>query len=75
MKLISLNIPENYLKLLEILVAERKFPNRSEAIRMAIRDLIKMEFRIDEAVNKVKSEIINSMENDVKEEFPEEMVI
>ncbi|MHA1805431.1 MAG: ribbon-helix-helix domain-containing protein [Promethearchaeota archaeon] len=51
MRLISLNIPENYLNLLEILVAEGRFPNRSEAIRMAIRDLIKTEFKIDEVIN------------------------
>ncbi|MHA1725906.1 MAG: ribbon-helix-helix domain-containing protein [Promethearchaeota archaeon] len=59
MRLISLNIPENYLKILEILVAEEIFPNRSEAIRMAIRDLIKTEFKIDEVVkgnNGVKEE-------------------
>jgi Arc/MetJ-type ribon-helix-helix transcriptional regulator len=44
MKLITFNIPEKYLEILELYVAEKKFPNRSEAIRMGIRDLIKREF-------------------------------
>jgi Arc/MetJ-type ribon-helix-helix transcriptional regulator len=44
MKLISVNIPEKYLEILEIYVTEKKFPNRSEAIRVGIRDLIKREF-------------------------------
>ncbi len=48
MKLISVNLPESYLKVLEILVAEGKFPNRSEAIRVGIRDLIKTEYLIEE---------------------------
>lgn len=50
MKLISVNLPESYLKVLEILVSEGKFPNRSEAIRVGIRDLIKTEYLIEESV-------------------------
>jgi Arc/MetJ-type ribon-helix-helix transcriptional regulator len=49
-KLISVNLPESYLKVLEILVAEGKFPNRSEAIRVGIRDLIKTEYLIEQSV-------------------------
>jgi Arc/MetJ-type ribon-helix-helix transcriptional regulator len=52
MKLISVNLPESYLKVLEILVAEGKFPNRSEAIRVGIRDLIKTEYLIEESVRR-----------------------
>ncbi|MFX0031259.1 MAG: ribbon-helix-helix domain-containing protein [Candidatus Hodarchaeota archaeon] len=52
MKLISVNLPESYLKVLEILVAEGKFPNRSEAIRVGIRDLIKTEYLIEESVKR-----------------------
>jgi Arc/MetJ-type ribon-helix-helix transcriptional regulator len=51
-KLISVNLPESYLKVLEILVSESKFPNRSEAIRVAIRDLIKTEYLIEESLEK-----------------------
>ncbi|MFX1498166.1 MAG: ribbon-helix-helix domain-containing protein [Promethearchaeota archaeon] len=52
MKLISVNLPESYLKVLEIFVSEGKFPNRSEAIRVGIRDLIKTEYLIEETVKK-----------------------
>jgi Arc/MetJ-type ribon-helix-helix transcriptional regulator len=68
MKLISVNLPESYLKVLEILVSEGKFPNRSEAIRVGIRDLIKTEYLIEESVKKnlnptiIESEIVNGIE-------------
>ena len=68
MKLISVNLPESYLKVLEILVAEGKFPNRSVAIRVGIRDLIKTEYLIEESVKRnlnpsvIESEIVNGIE-------------
>ncbi|MFX1346246.1 MAG: ribbon-helix-helix domain-containing protein [Promethearchaeota archaeon] len=68
MKLISVNLPESYLKVLEILVAEGKFPNRSEAIRVSIRDLIKTEYLIEESIERnvnptsIGSEIANEVE-------------
>jgi len=71
MKLISVNIPESYLKVLEILVSEGKFPNRSEAIRVAIRDLIKTEYLIEESIERnispslLKSEISNELEEKI----------
>jgi Arc/MetJ-type ribon-helix-helix transcriptional regulator len=40
LKLITLYVPETYLKALDQLVDERFYPNRAEAIRVAIRDLI-----------------------------------
>lgn len=43
MKLITLHIPETYITALDQLVDERFYPNRSEAIRIAIRDLISAE--------------------------------
>jgi len=43
MKLITLYIPESYLEALDRLVNQRYYPNRAEAIRMAIRDLLKTE--------------------------------
>jgi len=51
-KLISVNLPVSYLRVLEILVSEGKFPNRSEAIRVGIRDLIKTEYLIDESIKR-----------------------
>lgn len=37
---ITLLIPEPWLELIDDLVKMKKYPHRSEAIRMAIRDLI-----------------------------------
>jgi len=68
-KLISVNLPEAYIKVLELLVAEGKFPNRSEAIRVGIRDLIKTEYLIEESVQKSMSpNIIDpQIENEIQE--------
>jgi len=43
MKILTLNLPETYVKALDQLVAEGFYPNRCEAIRCAIRDLIRVE--------------------------------
>jgi Arc/MetJ-type ribon-helix-helix transcriptional regulator len=73
MKLISVNLPEAYIKVLELLVAEGKFPNRSEAIRVAIRDLIKTEYLIEESV---KSNISSaSIEQQIEHEIQEKLLI
>jgi Arc/MetJ-type ribon-helix-helix transcriptional regulator len=39
-KLITLYVPEPYLKALDDLVAQGRYPHRAEAVRLAIRDLI-----------------------------------
>jgi len=69
-KLISVNLPESYLKVLEILVVEGKFPNRSEAIRVGIRDLIRTEYLIEESVKRKISPGLMSqseIENQIQE--------
>lgn len=43
MKTISVNIPEAFVRGLEELVIKDLYANRSEAIRVAIRDLLKRE--------------------------------
>ncbi len=43
MKLITIHLPERYIDKLEELVSQNYYPNRSEAIRMAVRDLLKNE--------------------------------
>jgi Arc/MetJ-type ribon-helix-helix transcriptional regulator len=43
MKLITLYLPEPYIRALDHLVNARFYPNRAEAIRVAIRDLISTE--------------------------------
>jgi len=40
LKLITLYLPEPYIKMLDQLVNEKYYPNRAEAIRVAIRDLL-----------------------------------
>ena len=73
MKLISVNLPESYLKVLEIFVVDGKFPNRSEAIRVAIRDLIKTEYLIEESVS--RNIASNLIESEVENEIQENLVI
>ncbi len=71
MKLISVNLPESYLEVLEILVADGKFPNRSEAIRVGIRDLIKTEYLIEE---KIKKNYSKYFESEIKESSLEDII-
>ena len=40
MKLITINLPEIYIKDLDELVKEDLYPNRAEAIRVAVRDML-----------------------------------
>lgn len=55
--MLSVFIPESYIESLDILVAEDIFPNRSEAIRSGIRDLIRNEMLLKNAIAKRKKEI------------------
>jgi antitoxin ParD1/3/4 len=43
MKLITLHLPEPYIQALDNLVDEKFYPNRAEAIRTAVRDLLSIE--------------------------------
>ncbi len=43
MRLVTVHLPGEYLHDLDELVRMQKYPNRSEAIRVAIRDLLKEE--------------------------------
>ena len=44
MRLITLYLPEPYIKALDQLVNEKRiYPNRAEAIRIAVRDLLSVE--------------------------------
>ncbi|MCW4014879.1 MAG: ribbon-helix-helix domain-containing protein [Candidatus Bathyarchaeota archaeon] len=43
MKLITLHLPEQYIRALDRLVDEKFYPNRAEAIRTAVRDLLSVE--------------------------------
>ena len=43
MKVITLGLPELYIDALDRLVDQKYYPNRSEAIRTAVRDLLSVE--------------------------------
>lgn len=45
MKIVPLHLPSKYLDGLDTLIERDIYPNRSEAIRMAIRDMLKNETR------------------------------
>ncbi|MHA1820763.1 MAG: ribbon-helix-helix domain-containing protein [Promethearchaeota archaeon] len=45
MKLITINLPQAYIDGIEKLVENEIYPNRSEAIRNALRDFLKREFK------------------------------
>ncbi|MCK5592729.1 ribbon-helix-helix protein, CopG family [Candidatus Bathyarchaeota archaeon] len=42
-RLITLHLPEPYIRALDQLVREKFYPNRAEAIRVAVRDLLSVE--------------------------------
>jgi antitoxin ParD1/3/4 len=48
-KLITINLPETYLRDLDSLVKVDMYPNRAEAIRIAVRDML-----VDEVWSKKK---------------------
>ncbi len=56
MKIVTVFLPEEYLGILEKLVEQGRFPNRSEAIRVAVRDLIKTEYLIGVKTAEVTAE-------------------
>lgn len=43
MRMITLHLPEPYIQALDQLVDEKYYPNRAEAIRTAVRDLLAVE--------------------------------
>lgn len=46
MRLLTVHVPEGFLEGLEELVRQKRYPNKSEIIRIAIRDLLKEELWI-----------------------------
>jgi Arc/MetJ-type ribon-helix-helix transcriptional regulator len=43
MKIVTVHLPEAYVEAIDNLVKNGYYPNRAEAIRMAVRDLIRRE--------------------------------
>ncbi len=54
MRLVTVHMPPEFLHGLDELVRLQKYPNRSEAIRVAIRDLLKDELWHTHLAQKVK---------------------
>lgn len=48
LKVVTVHLPEPYLQAIDELVRRRLYPNRAEAIRMALRDFIRTEVQISE---------------------------
>jgi len=46
LKVVTVKLPERLLNALDVLVKQGQYPNRSEAIRAAIRDLVKKELSV-----------------------------
>ncbi|MEJ2252498.1 MAG: type II toxin-antitoxin system ParD family antitoxin [Candidatus Lokiarchaeota archaeon] len=44
--MVTCHIPEQYIKGMEELVNANYYPNRSEVIRVAVRDLLKNELKV-----------------------------
>ncbi len=43
MKVVTVHLPEPYIEAIDELVKKKLYPNRAEAIRMAVRDFIRIE--------------------------------
>lgn len=48
MKVVTVHLPEPYIEAIDELVRRKIYPNRAEAIRMAVRDFIQSEAKVSE---------------------------
>jgi len=55
LKLVTIHLPEVYLEGIQQLVQAKLYPNRSETIRVAVRDLLKNELWGDQLVKDNKA--------------------
>ena len=55
MNIVTVNLPESYIQSLDKLVAKQFYCSRSEAIRVAINDLIKVDAKILEGLQELKN--------------------
>jgi len=59
MKIVTVNLPVNYLKAIESLVGENGlYPSRSELIRVAMRDFLIRELESVQSLTKVQNPIV-----------------
>ncbi len=69
--MLTVFIPEKYLEILDLFVLEERFPNRSEAIRIGIRDLIRNELVLKKIIDKDKERKIMELAGDDSVVFSE----
>ena len=64
MKIITINLPEQYLNAIQTLIDLEFYPNRSEVIRLALEDFLESELQFDTILNpenfKKQIEVITS---------------
>ncbi|CAD55687.1 ribbon-helix-helix domain-containing protein [Pyrococcus abyssi] len=58
MKIISVQLPQNLIHGLDSLVKRGIYPNRSEAIRVAIRELLKKELYKEEIQEEIPEYVV-----------------
>lgn len=64
MKIVTINIPDQYLDAVEILVGAGFYPSRSEAIRQALKSFIQSNAELDsnlQEFDRLKNEQIEKM--------------
>lgn len=47
MKIITINLSEKYLSAIQTLITQGKYPSRSEAVRIALRNFLHKELQFD----------------------------
>jgi len=52
MKIVTINLPENDLEMIEYFIAQGRFPSRSELVRYAVREFIRNELKVEKEERK-----------------------
>ena len=63
MKIITINLPEKYLNVIQTLIDLQTYPSRSEVIRLALQDFLEPELEFDNILQenfKKQIEMINT---------------
>ncbi|MHA1585034.1 MAG: ribbon-helix-helix domain-containing protein [Promethearchaeota archaeon] len=62
MKIVTINIPDQYLDCLETLVNLGFFPSRSEAVRVALKKFLTREMEINDGLKKENFDAMKNIE-------------
>jgi len=55
-KIITINLPEKYLSAIQTLCTFGAYPSRSEAVRIALRDFLNNELKMDQDLDPINFE-------------------